>query len=416
MDSRPPLLYLVHRIPYPPNKGDKVRSFNILKQLARRHRVFLGTFVDHPDDERHVATLDDWCVETRAIRLQPRRARIASLRGLLSGEALSLPYYRNASLANWVQSVVDKHSIGHAVVFSGPMAQYVPEGVGRFVIDFCDFDSAKWLQYAGDHRWPLSWLYRREGERLLAFEREAARRADASVFVTDAEAALFRGEAPEVADRVVAVHNGVDSEYFAPDRRYDNPYPDGGPVVLFTGAMDYWPNIDAVTWFARDVLPGLRRTFPDLRFYIVGMNPVPSVQALAGEAVCVTGMVPDIRPWLAYADIVVAPLRVARGIQNKVLEAMSMARPVVVSEAATAGLAGTSGEHFLTARSVTDYVGHIAHLLHDTKAGRSIGEAARTCVLGRYNWAANLDRFEALLRGEPIRVEHAGSMALEQQS
>lgn len=174
-DDRSPLLYLVHRIPFPPNKGDKVRSFNILRQLARRHRVFLGTFVDHPDDAAHVGRLAEWCEESHVVRLDPRLARVLSLRGLLGGEALSLPYYRDAGLRQWVADVVAREGIRQAVAFSGPMAQYLDvPGLDRRIIDFCDLDSAKWTQYAPDHRWPMSWLYRREGAKLLAFERQAA--------------------------------------------------------------------------------------------------------------------------------------------------------------------------------------------------------------------------------------------------
>ena len=182
-DNRPPLLYLTHRIPYPPNKGDKVRSFNILRQLARTHRVWLGSFVDHPDDRRHIATLRQWCEQTCVIPIEPAIRRVASLRGLLRGEALSLPYYRSPRLARWVDRVVAEHGIHAAVAFSGPMAQYLDvPGLARRVVDFCDVDSAKWSQYAADRRWPLSWLYRREGARLLDFERQAAARADASLF------------------------------------------------------------------------------------------------------------------------------------------------------------------------------------------------------------------------------------------
>ena len=201
-DSRPPLLYLTHRIPYPPNKGDKVRSFNILRQLARTHRVWLGTFVDHPDDHRHIPALKQWCEQTCVIPIEPGIRRIASLRGLLQGEALSLPYYRNPRLADWVERAVAEHGITRAVAFSGPMAQYLgAHGLARRVVDFCDVDSAKWTQYAADRRWPMSWLYRREGERLLAFERVAAADCDACLFVTEAEADLFRAAAPELSTR-----------------------------------------------------------------------------------------------------------------------------------------------------------------------------------------------------------------------
>lgn len=398
MTERTPLLYLVHRIPFPPNKGDKVRSFNILRQLARHHRVFLGTFVDHPDDLRHVAQLSEWCEEVHAVRLSPGVSRLLSLRGLLSGEALSLPYYRDTGLRQWVEGIVSRHAIRQAVAFSGPMAQYLDHpALQRRIIDFCDVDSAKWSQYAGDRRWPMSWLYRREGERLLAFERSAAASADASLFVTDAEAALFTGAAPEVANRVSVMQNGVDAAFFSPDHGFDTPYPAGGPVVLFTGAMDYWPNVDAVVWFASEMLPRLRERHPDLRFWIVGMNPTPAVQALAGEGVVVTGTVPDVRPYLGHADVVVAPLRIARGIQNKVLEAMAMARPVVISSAPAAGLEAVPGRDCEIAHGDEEFVSRIFGLLADVALRRSMGCAGRQRVLERYSWEAHLAVLERLL-------------------
>ena len=400
--GRPPLLYLTHRIPYPPNKGDKVRSFNILRQLSRTHRVWLGTFVDHRDDLQHVATLKQWCEQVCAIPIEPRIRRIASLRGLLRGEALSLPYYSSPRLAEWVARTIGEHDIRAAVAFSGPMAQYLDmPGLQRRVIDFCDVDSAKWAQYAPEHRWPMSWLYRREGERLLAFERQAAAQVDASLFVTEAEAELFRHAAPEAASCVGVMQNGVDADFFSPANAGKSPYPPGGPVIVFSGAMDYWPNLDAVTWFATELLPRIRQTVPDACFWIVGMNPAPAVQALAGEGVAVTGTVPDVRPYIAHADVVVAPLRIARGIQNKVLEAMAMARPVVVSADSATGLAARPGQDCEIARDGDDTVRHVLALLADPARGSTMGAAARTCVVDHYSWQAHLAQLDALLRPPP---------------
>lgn len=396
-DSRPPLLYLAHRIPYPPNKGDKVRSFNILRQLARRHRVYLGTFVDQAEDEAWVAKLSEWCADVHAVRIDPKRTRLASLRGLFTGEALSVPYYRHAGLSRWVREVVAGQGIRQAVAFSGPMAQYLDApGLERTLIDFCDLDSAKWTSYADDHRWPMSWLYRREGRRLLDFECRAAAAASASLFVTAAEAALFRGAAGTLQRPVEVMQNGVDADFFSPEHGFARPYPEGEEVVAFTGAMDYWPNIDAVVWFARELLPALRRVRPQARFWIVGMNPAPAVQALAGDGVSVTGAVPDVRPYLAHADVMVAPLRIARGIQNKVLEAMAMARPVVVSDTCATGLSADAHECEI-AHGGDDIVARIVALLADRERRDAMGGAARARVLADYSWQAHLGRLDHLL-------------------
>jgi sugar transferase (PEP-CTERM/EpsH1 system associated) len=398
---REALLFLVHRIPYPPNKGDKVRSFRILCHLARRYRVFLASFVDRPEDWAHVPTLDRWCEAVCMRPIHPARSRALSLRGLLAGEALSLPYYRDARMARWTADVVRQQEIRRAVVFSGPMAQYLQDlPVEHSVVDFCDVDSEKWLQYAPTKPWPLSWLYRREGRRLAGFEQAVAARVQASLFVTAAEAALFRKAMPELAARIAVMENGVDVDYFSPRLAYGTPFPAGGRVVVFTGAMDYWPNVDAVCWFARDILPHVRQTLPGLQFWVVGMNPVPEVLALAREGhAVVTGGVPDIRPYLRHADAVVAPLRIARGIQNKILEAMAMARPVVAHSACMQGLSVQAGEEILVATDVGEFATALAIALGPR--GEAIGAAARARVVASQNWDRQLEVLDHALAGEP---------------
>jgi sugar transferase (PEP-CTERM/EpsH1 system associated) len=380
------ILYLVHRLPYPPNKGDKVRSYHLLRHLAERHEVLLGTFVDDAEDEPHVATVRQWCADVKAVRLHPRRAKVASLTGLLRGEPLTLAYYRDAELAAWARA----QRADAVVVFSSSMAPYAEGFPGPVLVDFVDVDSAKWADYAGNHRWPLSWLYRREGRELLAYERAVAAKATQSFFVTDKEVALFAGLAPECAGRVQAVGNGVDTAYFAPDPARPNPYDAGEIPIVFTGAMDYWPNVDAVSWFAAEMLPALRARWPGLRLSIVGRSPTAAVQALAGDAVRVTGTVPDVRPWLQHAAVVVAPLRLARGVQNKVLEAMAMARPVVAAASCVAAIDAQPGWHLQAAESAPDYVAAVDAWLQSPAEADAVGHRARDCVVERYGWAARL--------------------------
>ena len=397
------LLFLVHRLPFPPNKGDKVRSYHLLKHLASRHRVFLGTFVDDPQDETYVDSLSEFCASVHAARLQPRLARLRSLAALACGEALTLSYYRNAGMRRWVECTVRERDIDTVVVFSSAMAQYVTGIAGlRLLVDFVDVDSAKWSQYGREHSWPLSWVYRREAVRLLAFEAAVADRAAASFFVTRAEVGLFRSLAPGCRGRVEVLGNGVNADYFSPACASDGPpapYPDGVWPLVFTGAMDYWPNIDAVVWFATAVLPELRRRHPALRFYIVGRNPAPAVRQLAGAHVVVTGTVDDVRPYLLRAAVVVAPLRVARGVQNKVLEAMAMARAVVVSQICAAGIDALAGRDFEVAGDVASYLALIDALLRQPVRAQAMGRAARQRVLAGYSWEAHLRGLDSHLDG-----------------
>ena len=393
------LLYLVHRIPYPPNKGDKVRSYHILKHLAARHRVFLGTFADDPDDLQHVARLRELCAELRVIELSPRLARLRSVSGFAANEPLSVAYYRNAELARWVDSTLAKEAIDACIVFSSAMAQYVAgaDAPRTVLIDFVDVDSAKWAQYANSRWWPLSWVYRREGSRLLAFERAAADRATRAFFVTDAEADLFRRLAPGCVGRIETIGNGVDTEQYAPSQALPSPFAAGSLPVVFTGAMDYWPNVDGVRWFAEEVLPRVLDALPNAHFTIVGMRPTAAVKALASARVTVTGTVPDVRPYLQHAAVVVAPLRVARGIQNKILEAMAMARPVVATDACGAGIDAVNGRHFVTAHDAATMADAVVSLLRDGEAARMMGNAARARIVARYTWAAQLRLLEEAL-------------------
>lgn len=403
------LLFLAHRIPYPPNKGDKLRSFNLVKQLGRDYRVHLGALIDDAHDWKYVDDLRAMCGECHFSRLDPPMAKLRSLPALLGGGPLSLPYYRDAGLMRWTRRILRERPVSRVLVFSGPMAQYVERvGAGvRRVMDFVDVDSDKWRQYAESRRWPMSWIYRREARTLLRYERRIAAVFDASVFVSDSEAALFRRLAPECAGRVWGIHNGVDTAYFDPAQTFAAPYPLYEKPIVFTGAMDYWANVEAVEWFARKVFPKVREADEEARFYIVGARPADEVKALRRlPGVVVVGAVEDIRPYLAHAVLAVAPLRIARGVQNKVLEAMAMAKTVVVTPQALDGIVCEAGRELLLADGEQAYAAAVAKVLeHGPDA--ALEGAARARVLADYSWETNLRRFASLLEGEVMSAAEA---------
>ncbi|MBL8397642.1 MAG: TIGR03087 family PEP-CTERM/XrtA system glycosyltransferase [Candidatus Accumulibacter sp.] len=393
------LLYLVHRLPYPPNKGDKVRSYHLLKHLAKKHRVYLGSFIDDPDDERYLAELPQYCVDMHIARLKPIVAKISSIRGLLSNQPLTLPYYKNQELQNWVNHIVENEKIETAIIFSSAMAAYIQNMPKlRALIDYVDVDSAKWTQYADKHHWPLSWLYRREGSKLLDFERKMALHSEKSFFVTDNEVDLFRRLAPECTGKISAMSNGVDADFFSPDHDLVSPYGRDEIPIVFTGAMDYWPNVDAVTWFDSEMLPKLMTKWPKIRFYIVGRNPSAAVQALAKtDRTVVTGTVPDVRPYLRHAKVVVAPLRLARGIQNKILEAMAIGRPVVASQECATAVDAIADRDFLVASTAEEYIDSVDKLLCSPDYAVEVGRAARRQVVAKYSWDAHLSNIDTYL-------------------
>ena len=404
-----PLLYLVHRLPFPPNKGDKIRTYHLLRYLSRRYRVYLGTFADMQGDGVYADALREYCAEVKVIPLSPLLARARSTTGLLRGEPLTLSYYRSADLQRWCDRVTAEHRIGKAVTFSSMMTMYLDRpGAPELVADYCDVDSQKWAQYAQGRGWPASFIYGREARTLLAFERRMAARARACTFVTSAEVELFARLAPECSSRLYAIGNGVDSAFFSPQADRPSPYEDDELPIVFTGAMDYWPNIDAVTWFASEVMPRIVALRPQARFYIVGMNPAATVNALAGQHVVVTGKVADVRPYLQHARVAVAPLRVARGVQNKVFEAMAMARPVVVSSAVAQGIHAAPLSEFDIAGDAREFAYKVTALM-EPSAGAEMGMRARQRVITDYGWDAQLARFGELLEGPPAaRLSLAG--------
>ncbi len=388
------LLFLAQRCPYPPNKGDKIVSWNLLKFLTERYRVHLGTFIDDPYDWQYAQVLRDRCASVYLAPLHPGYCKVKALSGLMTGDALSVAFYRHAGMQAWVDRQLEG-GVPLVFVFSSAMARFVTRARDRVrIMDFADIDSDKWRQYAAVARWPMSWVYRRESVRLLEWERRIAAEFDHSLFVTEAEAVDFRSMAPESAHKVSELSIGVDAVYFAPDSDRPNPHPPGRRTIVFTGAMDYRPNVDAVVWFAREVLPLIRQECPEAGFCIVGVRPAAEVQALAGmDGITVTGRVEDVRPYLEYADLVVAPMRIARGIQSKVIEAMAMAKTVVCTPQAYEGITADVGKELLVAEGPGAFAAACLRVMD----GLDLGAAARARVLADFDWGARLAKLGTLL-------------------
>ena len=399
---KPGLLYLVHRIPYPPNKGDKIRSYNLLRVLAEEYRIFLGTFIDDPADHAYIQNAESYCERAYFAALNPSVARIRSLTGFITNDALTLPYYSNKGLAHWVKQVVKQEDIDGIVVFSSSMAQYVLgaefEHIKR-IVDFVDMDSDKWRQYATTQRWPMSWIYAREATRLQRYEARVADKFDAGLFVSRPEAALFNRFVPGYEDKIGYAENGVDLDLFDPNAALKSPYSENEQTLVFVGAMDYWPNVDAVLWFVKELLPAIRKQAPDVTFYVVGGSPSSTVSTLAKEdGVVVTGRVDDVRPYVAHATVSVAPIRIARGVQNKVLESMAMGRATVVTKAALEGIDAVPGRDLILAGDDSSFVQSVCDLLTSPSKRNELGIAARKYAERSYNWDENLRCFPALLR------------------
>lgn len=392
------ILFLAHRIPYPPDRGDKIRGFHILNHLARLGRVHIAAFADDPRDMNQKRGLTPFTA-SRSIVFRSKPKWLAAAQAVLWRKPVSLTAFESETFRDAVQGILSRHAIDTIFVYSSQMAQYLPPpGRQRVIMDFCDMDSAKFESYAAGARGPMRWMMQREANLLLAHDRTVAARADASLFISEAEAALFRSRSG--ASRVHVVENGIDTNHYDPDAKFKRVESIAGSLIVFTGQMDYRPNIEAVSWFAETVLPHIRLKHPAARFVIVGRQPTDAVRALAKlPGVIVTGEVPDVRGWLAAAQVVVAPLRMARGVQNKVLEAMAMARPLVASTAAAEGI--DHGDTIRVAGTVGEMADQVTSLLEDSSGAVALGLAARAQVQRRYSWAARLAALDPVLGRGP---------------
>ena len=368
------IAFLAHRLPYPPDRGDRIRSWHVLKALAKLAPVHVFALIDDAEDSAHIAPVRSVAASVTVVHR--RKSKLAAIgEALLTGQPASVRAFIDDELRAAVTQSLP--SVDTVYAFSSQMAAYVPDSFkGRFVMDFVDMDSAKFemMGFAG----------RQEARRLLAWEIATAKRADVSLFVSSKEAGLFSDKTGLTAQ---VMGNGIDLAHFAP--KIVAPMDAPAPLIVFTGQMDYAPNIEAVTAFANHTLPAIITAVPGAMFAIVGRAPTNAVKSLAGPRVIVTGEVPDTRPWLAAATVVVAPLRIARGVQNKVLEAMAMGKACVVSSGAARGIDAEDGHDIIISDNPAEAV--IA-LLTDPSLSATIGRNAREKVVACYSWETQLAR------------------------
>lgn len=390
------LLFLVHRIPYPPNKGDKIRSYNFLKGLTANYNIHLAAFIDDAEDWQYIDKVEELTTSSFFVNINPFLAKIKSLSGLITNRALSLPYYHNNKVQQWVDKTIRENEIEKIFIFSSVMAQYIEKYQSDCVIDFVDVDSDKWLQYSQKAKWPMNWIYSREAKTLLAFDSKVAQLAKMNIFVSQEESQLFTHLVDIDPKKVSFVNNGVDTDYFSVNDSYNTPYNKSENIIVFTGAMDYWANVDAVMWFTREVFPIIKLQCSYAQFYIVGSKPTKQVMALAStEGVFVTGSVEDIRPYLRFSSVVVAPLLIARGIQNKVLEAMAMGKRIVATPQAIEGIKIVDQEVYIE-ESAEAFAKQVLSLLDNTQVSFYV-EENRQFVQKKFSWDASLKRLTHII-------------------
>lgn len=396
------ILYLCHRIPYPPNKGEKIRAFHQLQAIAARHEVDLFTLTDRADDLVHQSALAPYCQRIMVSKLNPRLSRLRALPFLLTRSPLTVPYFYSDELQREIRSAISQRSYDRIFVFCSAMAQYVDLAGGiPVVLDLVDVDSDKWAQYADSASFPFSAIYKREAHRLQDYERHISEKAACVLVTTAREARLVRQIAP--AARVHVVPIGIDSKHF--NEAADRPVA-SFPTIVFVGEMSYYPNEQAVLYFTRQVLPLISDCVPGVRFLIVGRNPSSKVRKLQEiKGVEVTGSVPDVQPYLAQAQVSVAPFKIAAGLQTKILEALASGLPVVATPIALQGLLPSVADVINAGQSPEEMAKQIVFLLRDPQLARRVGLEGQRRVAAEYGWGPILEGFLRLIENPGVAEE-----------
>ena len=376
------VLFLTHRTPFPPDKGDRIRTYHLLRQMAARGRVWLGSLTDEPVSSGTHTALGALCERVVQVPVGRRSRWLKAAQRLASGGSLSEGLFASGALARILRAWAAEVRFDAVVASSSALVPYLRDPAFRDVpkvVDLIDVDSQKWLDFASASKPPKRWLYRLEAARVRKLEQGLAKAVQTASVVSRAEADVYDAFTHPGAATVAT--NGVDLEYFAP-RGVEQQ-----PALAFVGALDYLPNEDAAVWFARGMWPAIRAKFPNVEFRIIGRNPTPAVRALAAlPGVNLVGQVPDVRPFVASASVVVVPLRLARGVQNKVLEAMAMAKAVVAAPASLAALQTVSGTHLLSASTTAEWIDSVCALLADPLRRQALGGAARRYVEEHHHW------------------------------
>ena len=388
------ILFICHKFPYPPNKGEKIRAYNIIKYLGKRHKIFLYTLYS---EERELAGrrgLEQYCSFVGAYRINKFLSNLRSALYLFSSYPLTFGFFYSSRMKKEIKECISRNSIDIVFASSSSTAQYV-FGIKskKKIMDFIDVDSLKWENYAKAAKFPLKFLYSTEAKRLKAWEDRINRDFDVSIVCTEKERDNLEAISAGGKDKIRVLENAVDPGYFS--------YREGlfdRKAVIFTGQMDYRPNVDAVIYFYFAILPLIRKGYPDLPFYVVGRNPDPSLKKLCRDSY-ITGEVEDIRVYMDKASIFVAPFRIAHGVQNKVLEAMAFGLPVVGVRSVLQGLHAQPGKDILIADSPQDFAEKVMELLADRERYDSTARNARKYIEEYHNWERNLKALDLVICG-----------------
>lgn len=431
------ILFIAHRIPYPPNKGEKIRSFNEIKYLSKIHNIYLACLADNFDDLKYKDDLKKYCKDVKVVSINPVLSKFKASFNLLTNKPLSISYFYSKKLRKIIDQLLLRNEFGVIICFSSPMAEYVfrssvfsrrsinhgndslvdNHGSGtskpsaKLIMDFVDVDSDKWFQYSKYSKFSYSWVFYLESKRLAKYEQKIAELFDYSIFVSAKEADFFQRKNPHVKN-IISIPNGVDLDYFNPELVDDlrsrvtcnkscqkSSNGNSPSTLVFIGNMDYFANIDGVKWFVKEVFPLVKEHLSDTKFYIVGNNPAKEVIALGkNKDIIVTGSVPDTREYLINASVFIAPLRIARGIQNKILEAMAMGIPVVATPQSFEGIESEPNKDLFVESIPREFADKIVRLLIDGNIRESFKRNSLKVIEEKYSWDRNIEFLNEIIK------------------
>jgi hypothetical protein len=386
------ILYLCHRFPFPPARGGKIRPFNMIKHLSRRHEVVVASLVRSPEEAEAGRGLSQHCSEFMMGQVTAPAAWARMIAHLPTPQPSSMGYFYSPDLARRIKQRMKRERFDFIFVHCSSVAPYVSKvpGIPK-MLDFGDMDSQKWLEYSRFKPFFLSLGYWLEGRKMEVAEKALARRFDLCTCTTKAELeTLRRFQVPTPTDWFP---NGVDTDFFKPsDAAYD---PD---AISFVGRMDYFPNQQAMLFFSNEVFPLIREARPAATLTIIGAEPFAEIRRLAArDGITVTGTVPDVRDYVRRSAVSVAPLSIARGTQNKIIECMAMGVPVVTSPEAVGGVDAVPGEHLWVARSPREYASKLLTLMTDPAARQRLALAARARVETHHSWANSMAKLDQII-------------------
>jgi sugar transferase (PEP-CTERM/EpsH1 system associated) len=395
------ILFLCHHFPYPPDHGARIRAFHFIRHLSQTNSVTVATLAHTQQELIQGQGLKEYCHRVIA-EVIPSRVRWGrALRALYSSTPSSVSYFRSVSLQRQIDDLLASENFDAIIVFCAFMAQYVVAWRGGYrILDYGDIDSAKWRDYSRYKAIPLSWAYAWEAAKLRNYERRIARHFHHCAVISRGELEEFQRFETGVPCAIIP--NGVDTEYFVYDKRNTN----GGSTIVFLGRMDYFPNVDGISYFVKEIFPLIRQKLPRVELCIVGSDPTKSVRDLVRVPnVSLTGYVPDVRCYLRNAAVSIAPLRIARGTQNKILEAMAMGIPTVATPEAAKGIQGVPGRDFLVAADPKSFANEVIQIIENAPLRKTLAESGRFQIEQVHTWDSSVAILDTVLNKMPKPIE-----------